>query len=180
MNLFKKLFSKFQMFSQRFAVPMFSVGLLSLVLGIFAMTQYPKVGPVGPVGPQGIQGEKGDRGNTGPVGQKGATGASSYEFWLSNGNEGSEAEFVVSLVGPKGPQGEKGMRGEQGQQGPKGDTGNVSGLRMKTINYFCDLGFSGFINQVVTDVRYSSFNTFSPLTVTTRTLRTCTEFVYGP
>jgi hypothetical protein len=177
MNLLRKSANRFRSLAEKFAVPMFSIGLLSLVLGIFAMTQYPKVGPIGPPGPQGIQGEKGDRGNTGPAGQTGEVGKSVYEYWLQIGNQGTEAEFIAALVGPQGPKGEKGERGPVGAQGAKGDTGNVSGLRMKTINYFCGLGY-GFSNQIVTDVFY--YPSLNLLTPTKRSLQTCSEFVYAP
>ena len=56
---------------------MFTIGLLSLVLGIFAMTQYPKTGPQGPTGPQGLpgkdgkNGEQGIQGDIGPQGPRG-------------------------------------------------------------------------------------------------------------
>ena len=175
-----KLFNeKYVGIAQKFAVPIFSIGLLSLVLGVFTMTQFPKVGPIGPAGPQGVQGEKGERGNTGPVGQRGATGISAYEYWIDLGNQGTEAEFLASLVGPQGPQGIKGDTGNLGPQGPRGETGSVSGLRTKSIDYYCEYGF-GFGPQVVTDVSYRSWDTFSPISVSTRRISICSERVFAP
>ena len=50
---------------------------------------------------------------TGASGQDGATGKSAYEFWLDQGNTGTESDFLLSLIGEKG---EKGDRGEKGDE----------------------------------------------------------------
>ena len=68
---------KYTKIAKKFATQMFTLGLLSLVLGIFAMTQYPKTGPAGPQGPSGKDGKDGLRGiqgEIGPVGPKGPQG----------------------------------------------------------------------------------------------------------
>ncbi len=53
---------------------------------------------------------------TGASGQDGATGKSAYEFWLDQGNTGTESDFLLSLIGEKGEKGEKGDRGEKGDE----------------------------------------------------------------
>ena len=53
---------------------MFTLGLLSLLLGIFAMTQYPKTGPQGPMGIQGLPGKDGKNGEQGIQGVMGPQG----------------------------------------------------------------------------------------------------------
>ena len=59
----------------------------------------------------------------------GANGKSAYELAVSEGYEGTLAEWLESLVGPQGEQGmpgipgEKGDKGDPGPQGPQGDPG---------------------------------------------------------
>ena len=50
---------------------------------------------------------------TGASGQDGATGKSAYQFWLDEGNTGTESDFLLSLIGEKGEKGEKGERGDE-------------------------------------------------------------------
>jgi len=73
-SLFRSLKSKYIKIAKRFATQMFTIGLLSLVLGIFAMTQYPKTGPQGPTGPQGSPGKDGKNGEQGIQGVMGPQG----------------------------------------------------------------------------------------------------------
>jgi hypothetical protein len=73
-SLFHSINNKYTKISKRFATQMFTIGLLSLVLGIFAMTQYPKVGPQGPAGPQGEPGKDGQNGKDGEQGIQGDIG----------------------------------------------------------------------------------------------------------
>ena len=148
---FKIIKIRYNKFAKKYATQMFSIGLLSLVLGIFAMTQYPKTGPMGPPGPQGIKGERGLQGYVGNTGPQ----------------------------GPSGPQGPEGPRGLQGDMGPVGPMGQVKGLNFKTIKYYCEYG-SGFGQKVVTDVTYNSYSTYFPITTSTTYLNTCFEVVYVP
>jgi hypothetical protein len=148
---FKFLQKKYVKLSKRYSGQMFSIGLLSLVLGIFAMTQYPKTGPMGPPGPQGIKGERGLQGYVGNTGPQ----------------------------GPEGPTGPEGQRGFQGETGPRGPMGQVTGLYTKTIEFYCKYGF-GYGQQVVTDVSYNSWSQFSPISVYSTYLKTCSETVYVP
>ena len=136
---------------KKYATQMFTIGLLSLVLGIFAMTQYPKTGPKGPPGPQGLKGERGLQGYVGNTGTQGPEG----------------------LQGPEGP------RGLQGEIGPVGPMGQVKGLNYKTIKYYCEYG-SGFGQKVVTDVTYNSYSIYFPITTSTTYLNTCFDVVYVP
>jgi hypothetical protein len=147
----KAIQKKYSTLSKKYYSQMFTIGLLSLVLGIFAMTQYPKIGPMGPPGPQGV---KGDRGLQGYVGNTG-------------------------VQGPEGPTGPEGQRGFQGETGPRGPMGQVTGLYTKTIEYYCKYGY-GFGQQVVTDVSYNSWSQFSPISVYSTYLKTCSETVYVP
>jgi hypothetical protein len=105
-----------------------------------------------------------------------------------------ERKTVLGGVGPQGAQGEKGetgLTGATGAQGPQGPTGlkgldgTVSGLRRTTITYltgsYC--GFSsGYASgvSVVTSVRYNSYSQFSPIDVSTTSLRGCSVDVYAP
>jgi hypothetical protein len=73
-SIFRSLKSKYARIAKRFATQMFTVGLLSLVLGIFAMTQYPKAGPQGPMGTQGSPGKDGKDGVQGIQGEIGPQG----------------------------------------------------------------------------------------------------------
>jgi hypothetical protein len=73
-SLFRSLKSKYIKIAKRFATQMFTIGLLSLVLGIFAMTQYPKTGPQGPTGIQGLPGKDGKNGEQGMQGVMGPQG----------------------------------------------------------------------------------------------------------
>jgi len=148
-----KLKNTYVKFAKKYSTQMFTIGLLSLVLGIFAMTQYPKTGPMGPPGPQG---PKGERGPNGYVGQTG-------------------------LQGPEGPQGPTGPQGPRGFQGPQGPMGQVSGLYTKNIEYYCKYGY-GYGQQVVTDVDiYGGSGILPPYaSLSTTYLRTCTETVYVP
>ena len=149
-NVIKARYNKF---AKKNATQMFSIGLLSLMLGIFAMTQYPKTGPMGPPGPQGIKGERGLQGYVGNTG----------------------------LQGPEGPQGPDGPRGLQGDMGPRGPMGQVTGLYTKNIEYYCKYGY-GFGQEVVTDVNiYGGSGILPPYaSLSTINLRTCSETVYVP
>lgn len=82
----------------------------------------------GPQGPQGIQGIQGIQGPIGLTGEKGEIGMSVYEFWLSLGNVGSEADFLSTLKGEQGPTGLTGATGPKGDKGDKGEPGSVEGL----------------------------------------------------
>ena len=53
---------------------------------------------------------------TGASGQDGATGKSAYEFWLDQGNTGTESDFLLSLIGEKGEKGDRGEKGEKGDE----------------------------------------------------------------
>ena len=75
-------------------------------------------------GPQGIQGEQGPIGLTGPTGPQGAqgpqgiqgaNGLSSYQVAVSNGFNGTQAQWLSSLVGSQGPQGVQGLAGQDGK-----------------------------------------------------------------
>ena len=147
----KSIQKNYAAFTKKYSGQMFSIGLLSLVLGIFAMTQYPKTGPQGPEGPQGL---KGDRGLQGYVGNTGPQG-------------------------PEGQQGPEGPRGFQGEMGPRGPMGQVTGLYTKTIEFYCKYGF-GYGQQVVTDVSYNSWSQYTPISVYSTYLKTCSETVYVP
>lgn len=69
-------------------------------------------GSTGPKGDTGLQGPKGDTGLTGPKGdtgakgetglqgQKGDTGLNPYQFWLTQGNTGTEADYLVWIQSP--------------------------------------------------------------------------------
>ena len=106
---------------------------------------------LGPVGPAGPVGPVGPVGPIGPIGP----------------------------IGPVGPVGPLGPVGPIGLMGP---TGSVSGLRSKTISYYTGSfgGCSLFGKKVVTDVSYSSYNTYSPLSVYTDTLSCSQATVYVP
>jgi hypothetical protein len=75
-------------------------------------------GLIGLTGPQGVTGNQGE---IGPEGPQGNVGDSAYQFAVSNGFIGTEAEWLTSLEGAQGIQG---IQGEAGPQGIKGDTGN--------------------------------------------------------
>ena len=66
---------------------------------------------------------KNDGGGSGATGTSGADGASAFEIAVSNGFEGTQAEWLASLKGEKGDKGDKGDAGERGATGEKGDTG---------------------------------------------------------
>lgn len=53
----------------------------------------------------------------------GRDGKSAYEIALSEGFEGSEAEWLASLKGEKGDKGDKGEKGDIGLTGPQGPQG---------------------------------------------------------
>ena len=58
--------------------------------------------------------------------EAGPPGSSAYEVWLSQGNDGTEADFLASLVGatgPQGPAGAAGLDGAVGATGPQGPAG---------------------------------------------------------
>lgn len=125
------------------------------------------------LGGTGAQGPQGDKGDTGTTGQAGATG---------------EVGFTGS-TGPQGPQGERGVTGLTGAQGPQGytgatgATGSVSGLRRTNITFLtADYGCPGYASSVryVSDVSYNKYSSYSPIDVTTRTLRGCSVDVYTP
>ena len=147
----KAIQKKYLTLSKKYYSQMFLIGLLSLVLGIFAMTQYPKIGPMGPPGPQGVKGERGLQGFVGNAGPQ----------------------------GPNGPQGPEGPRGFQGNTGLRGPMGQVTGLYTKNIEYYCKYGY-GFGQEVVTDVNiYGGSGILPPYaSLSTINLRTCTETVY--
>ena len=122
-------------------------------------------------------GAKGDKGDTGEVGAMGETGAT--------GNVGS-----IGATGPTGAQGMIGERGAtgltgmQGIQGYTGATGSLSGLRTQSISYLTNsyfgcLGFGSGVT-VVTDAYYNKYSSFSPISVSTTTLRGCSGTVYTP
>lgn len=81
------------------------------------------VGPQGPIGNPGPQGQQGIPGPEGPMGPQGVNGSSAYDLWLSQGNQGSLADFMLSLVGPAGEQGSQGPQGPMGAVGPMGPQG---------------------------------------------------------
>jgi hypothetical protein len=95
----------------------------------------------GPLGPAGPVGPAGPIGPSGPVG----------------------------VAGPLGPVGPAGPVGPIGLMGP---TGSISGLRSKTISFYTgSLGGCSILGKkVVTDVFYSSYNTYNPLSVYSDTL----------
>lgn len=88
--------------------------------------------------------------------------------------------------GPMGPQGEKGDTGDRGPQGLTGQTGatgTVTGLRRTNITFLtADYGCPGYASSVryVSDVSYNKYSTYTPIDVTTRTLRGCSADVYTP
>jgi hypothetical protein len=107
-------------------------------------------GPQGPIGPVGPQGIQGVAGPAGPAGPQGAAG----------------------VQGPAGPMGPTGLTGA---------TGTVSGLRRQTISFYTgSFGDCGFGRSVVTDVRYNSYSSFSPISVSTASLSCTTVSVYVP
>ena len=125
---------------------------------------------LGGVGPQGAQGEKGDKGDTGAVGATGATGA-----------QGPQGER--GFTGATGATGAQGPQGERGFTGATGATGSLVGLRRTNITFLTsDWGCPGWASSVsyVSSVRYNSYSTYSPLSVTTGTLRGCSTDVYVP
>jgi len=73
-SLIRSINNKYNKIAKKFATQMFTIGLLSLVLGIFAMTQYPKTGPQGPMGNQGLPGKDGQNGEQGIQGIMGPQG----------------------------------------------------------------------------------------------------------
>ncbi|PHR02365.1 MAG: hypothetical protein COB29_13985 [Sulfitobacter sp.] len=81
------------------------------------------------IGPQGLIGENGaDSIVPGPPGNNGAEGAegqSAYDFWLSQGNAGTENDFIASLKGDKG---ETGTQGPAGQNATVPDHSSIPGL----------------------------------------------------
>jgi hypothetical protein len=103
-----------------------------------------------------------------------------------------ERKTVLGGVGPQGAQGEKGesgLTGATGAQGPQGPTGSkgldgtISGLRRTNITFLTnDFGCPGYSAgvSVVTSVRYYSYSQFSPIDVTTKSLRGCSVDVYVP
>lgn len=78
-----KLKNYYSNFKVKYSSAIFYIGLLSLVLGIFAMTQYPKVGPAGPPGPPGKDGKDGSQGIQGEVGPMGPQGPQGDIFGLN-------------------------------------------------------------------------------------------------
>ena len=122
---------------------------------------------LGGVGPQGEPGEKGEKGDVGPVGPQGPQG--------ERGATGIQGER--GLTGATGPQGERGFTGATGA------TGSLVGLRRTNITFLTsDWGCPGWARSVnyVSSVRYNSYSTYSPLSVTTATLRGCSTDVYVP
>lgn len=118
-------------------------------------------GAQGPVGPQG---EKGDTGSQGIQGVKGDTGAQ-------------------GIQGAQGVKGDVGAQGLQGFTGQTGATGSVSGLRKTNITFLtADYGCPGYASAVryVSDVTYNKYSTYTPIDVTTRSLRGCSADVYTP
>jgi hypothetical protein len=108
-------------------------------------------GPQGPAGPVGPQGSQGVAGPAGPA-------------------------------GPQGAAGERGPAGPMGLTGLTGATGTVSGLRRQTISFYTgSFGGCDFLGQrVVTDVRYNSYSSFSPISVSKTDLGCTTVSVYVP
>lgn len=97
-------------------------------------------------------------------GAPGEDGASAYDIWLSEGNEGSEADFLASLKGEpgdKGDPGEQGIPGAKGDKGDKGDTGD-SGAKgdkgdkgdtpVKGVDYFTDDDIAEIVDAVYAQI----------------------------
>ena len=108
----------------------------------------------GPAGPQGAAGPAGPQGGAGPAGPQGPQGA-------------------TGVQGPAGP---------VGSMGPTGRTGTVSGLRRKSISFYTgQYGYCDYFGQnVVTEVRYSSWSTYNPISTSTTRLACSTVDVYVP
>jgi hypothetical protein len=86
-------------------------------------------------------------------------------------------------MGPQGEKGDTGDRGPQGLTGQTGATGTVTGLRRTNITFLtADYGCPGYASSVryVSDVSYNKYSTYTPIDVTTRTLRGCSADVYTP
>jgi uncharacterized protein (TIGR02145 family) len=111
-------------------------------------------GATGAQGPQGIPGSPGQNGINGTNGQN---GLSAYEFWLAQGNTGTQQDFLNSLTGPQGTNGQsayelwlaqgnigsegdflnslQGATGPQGLQGPEGN-GFQNGTVLGQVMYW--------------------------------------------
>ena len=125
---------------------------------------------LGGVGPQGLQGEKGDTGDTGAVGATGDIGAT--------GPQGA-----TGATGFTGATGAQGLQGERGFTGATGATGSLSGIRRTNITFLTsDYGCPGYASSVtyVSDVSYNKYSSYTPIDVSTRTLKGCSTYVYTP
>jgi hypothetical protein len=71
-------------------------------------------GPIGLTGPAGPQGPQGVAGANGASGVQGANGLSAYQVAVSNGFNGTQAQWLTSLVGSQGLQGVAGSNGLDG------------------------------------------------------------------
>lgn len=88
----------------------------------------------------------------------GANGKSAYELAVSEGYEGTLAEWLESLVGPQGepgPAGAQGPQGEQGPEGPKGDTGPQGPqgpIPIKGVDYLTDDEMTAVAEQIAESI----------------------------
>ena len=95
--------------------------------------------------------------------------------------------FAAGPQGPQGPAGPQGLPGSPGAPGAPGlpgapgAPGVVSGLRTRTISFYTgSFGGCTFSKQFVSDVRYNSWSTYSPISVSTDSLGCTSVTVYAP